>query len=282
MSIQQLQEKLDRHLAYLEQDKNNSHLLLSTGLLKAQILHHQQKITDAIMLLEQLFLEHQSSAEITGLLSLLHFDNQDAVKAESFSKKALALNSSNYEAQLVQILLKALQNNATLDEINNLIEIKPLDSRLWFVLGTTQMRHMNFPAAEQAFLQTTTLFPNFYDSWICAGWCHLLQNNLDKAILSYQQAINIEPETADGFAGLSLVHALQNNIIEAKKKLQISESLDSECFLAAVSRIIIANQSNPEEAAKQFNKTFPSVAPEINRILNLAMLTTCTDQKTMH
>ena len=45
MTIASLQEKLDRYMAYLVQDQTNPHLLLTTGLLNAHILHHQQQIS---------------------------------------------------------------------------------------------------------------------------------------------------------------------------------------------------------------------------------------------
>ena len=265
MITQQLQDKLNRHQTYLDQDPNNANLRLTVGLLKAQILHHQQKTNEAITLLEQL--DHKSSAEVSGLLALLHFDNQDALQAELFSNKALTLNPTHYEAQLVQMLLKALKNQATLDEINTLIQINPQDSRLWFALGSTHMRHLNIPAAEQAFSQATLIWPDFYDSWICTGWCHLLQDNLNKAEMAYKQAKNIDIETADGWAGLALVKALRNDMAEAEKQLQQSDALDPKCFLAEITRIILANQSNPDEAVKQFNQTFPEIAPEINKLL---------------
>lgn len=264
--INQLQEKLTRHQAYLNQDQNNPNLLLTVALLKAQILHHEQKINEAITLLEQL--DHPSSAEATGLLALLHFDNQDTLKAELYTKKTLTLNPTNYEAQLVQMLLKALKNQATLDEINALIHINPQDSRLWFALGSTQMRHLDITAAEQAFSQATQIWPDFYDAWICTGWCHLLQNNLDKAETAYKQAQNIDNQSADGWAGIALVNALRNNMAEAEIQLQQSDKLEPTCFLAEITRIILANQSNPDEAVKQFNRTFPEITPEINRIFN--------------
>ncbi len=280
--IIQLQEKLTRHLTYLEQDKTNPHLLLTVGILKAQILHHQQKLDDAITLLEQLLLENESSADIAGLLALLHVDNNNPIKADLFSKKALALSPGNYEGRLVQMLLRARLNDATLDEINALIEINPQDARLWFALGNTQMRHMNLPAAEQAFSQTIVIFPSFYESWISSAWCHLLQNNISKAEMAYQQAVKIDVDAADGWGGLALIGALQNNMAAAQEKLQKAELLDAQSFLAAVTRIIVANQSKPEEAGRQFNLAFPSVAAEISQVLAQAMLAVSTAEKTIH
>lgn len=270
MMIQQLQEKLQRHRNFLEQDPNNTNLLLTVGLLNAQLLHHQEKINEAIALLERLLFTHEFSADVAGLLALLYFDNHDTVNAELLSNKARTLNPDNYEGQLVHMLLRALKNEATVDEINALIEINPQDSRLWFALGTTQMRHMNVTAATQAFSQATQIWPDFYDSWICAGWCHLLQNNIEKADLAYQHAVSIDERAADGWGGLALICALRNDMATAHIRLQKTEQLDPTCFLAAITRIILANQSNPDDAAIQFNALFPDVASEIKRILSHA------------
>lgn len=263
MSAHLLQEKLDRYLVYLEQDTNNPHLLLTTGLLKAEILHHTHHLSEAIELLEALLLDYQSCAEITGLLSLLYFDNQNTVKAESYSKQTLLIDPTNYEAKLVRLLLQTLENNASADEINALIQKEPLDSRLWFILGSTQMRDMNIAAAEHAFMQATTIAPNFYDSWICSGWCYLLQNNLDKATHAYQQARHLDSEAAEGWGGSAIIHALQHQMPEAQRDLEKTESLDSTCFLAKITRLIMANHSSQEAAAAQFHLTFPDIASEM-------------------
>ena len=206
---------------------------------------------------------------MTGLLALLHFDNDDAEKADFFSKKALILNPAHYEAQLVRMLLRALHNKATIPEIEALIAINPQDSRLWFALGSKHMSTLNLPAAEHAFLQSTIIWPHFYHSWICTAWCHLLQNKIEEAHIAYQQAINIDSNAADGWGGLALIYALRHNMTEANIRLQTSDRLDPACFLASVTRIILANQSSPNNAAKEFNLAFPDIAPEINRILSM-------------
>ena len=239
MIIKSLQDKLSRHQTYLDQDPSNRTLRLTTGLLKAQILHHQQHISEAITLLEQLHFENESSAEVTGLLALLHFDNHDAVKAERFAN----LNPTQNEAQLVNTLLKAVKQEATLEEINTQLEINPQDSRLWFALGATHMHNLDIPAAEQAFSQATAIYPEFYDAWICFGWCHVLQNNMDKAFLAYQQAISINANAANGWSGQALISALRCNTPEAAKALQTVSELDPDCYIAKVTRVILTNQN---------------------------------------
>ena len=282
MNIQQLQAQLERYLVYLDQDQKNPHLLLNVSLLNAQILHHQQHIMDAIHLLEPLIFAHETNAELAGLLSLLYFDNHDIINAELFAQKAISLDPNVYNAKLVQLLLATLRKTVSLDDIQSLLKINAVDARLWFILGTTQMHQMNITAAEDAFVQATTLHPTFFDAWICAGWCQLLQNHLDKAHNSYQQAINIDTTSADGWAGVSLVRALQNNMSESNQYLQHADTLDPSCFLAAISRIIVANQSNPNIAAKQFNATFPDITEEIHRLLTEAILRIAPTSNVIH
>ena len=241
-------------------------------LLKAKILHHLHRHDDAITVLEQSMTHHESDADAAGLLALLYFDKSDAEKAELFTNKALALDPSNYQGQLVQILLKTRLNKITLAEIEQLLATNPQDGRLLFALGTTQMRHMNVSAAEQAFFQTSEIWPEFYENWISYGWCHLLQNNLDKAEQAYQQAVTIDANSADGWGGLALVSALNNHLPLAEQSLEKAQTLDSACFLAAITRIIVANQTDLKQAAKEFNKALPDVAGEVNQMLSKAPL----------
>lgn len=251
-------------------------------LLKAQILHHLQRQDEAIVLLEQLIIHNNSSAETAGLLALLYFDQNNIERAELLSNKALAINPENSEGQIVSVLLKAMRNEAQVTEIEYLLTSNPNECRLWFALGTTQMQHMNVTAAEKAFAIATQIWPNFYDSWISAGWCHLLQNNLDKAEAAYQQAVNIDADNADGWGGLALVSALRNNMDQANEWLEKTLILDAHCFLGSVTQIIIANQQDPKQAAKLFNSTFPEAGTEINWMLAEAIMATNTEDRVIH
>lgn len=280
MSIQDLQDKLQRHLAYLEQDQTNTNLLITVGLLQANILHHQHAVQEAITLLDDLALNHGLTGDIAGLLALLHLDNNDTEQAALFSHQALSLNPTNYQGQLVQLLLRTLKQDVTLAEIEALIAMNPNDCRLWFALGTTEMRLMNIIAAENAFIKASTLWPSFYDNWICLGWCQLLLNHLEKASAAYLQAVQLDAMGADGWGGLALVSALKNEPEKANEYLTKANSLDPDGFLLSVARIIFANQSSPELAMKQFNAAFPEIAPEINRIL--AILNADVNERVLH
>ena len=268
-------------LSTLNTPKNNQPPPLYT-LLTAKILHHLQRIEDAITLLEQLLIQHESEPEAAGLLALLHFDNHNEERAELFANLSLALSPNNYDGKLVSILLKTVRNEVTLAEIESLRSVNPEDGRLLYALGTTHMRHMNFPAAEQAFFQISQIWPFFYENWIRYGWCHLLQDNLEKAEWAYQQAVIIDEKNADGWGGLALASALRNHMIQSEKWLEKAHLFDSGCFLAAITRIILANHIDPEQACKQFNTSLPEIASEINTMLSRAIHALNANEKITH
>ncbi len=262
---------LQRHLLYLEQDKQNVNLLLKVSdcyrqiadfasaqgylhdakqyapnpqslvYLEARLLHHLQQTDQAIALLEQSLPHCSNNADAMGLLALLYFDNHDIEKAASTTSATLTLDPAHPNGQLVNLLLKSLRQEANPDEIECLLKSQPQESRLWFVLGTTQLRLMNCPAAEQAFNQTAEIHPQFYDNWICLGWCHLFQNNLDAAEAAYQQAIAIDADNADGPGGLAVVSALRNQVTEATFWLDKTEVNDPHGFSAIFTRMLLAN-----------------------------------------
>lgn len=246
--------------------------------LKAKIFHHLQRVDEAIAVLEQLFTNEEPDAETAGSLSLLHFENRNAQKAEFYANKALELNSENYHGLLVRILLKSMRNEVTVEEIEALQAINDNDCRLWFILGTTQMHAMNLPAAQEAFEKASKIEPDFYDNWISLGWCYLLQNNIEKAEKCYQQAVELADDLADGWGGMALIHALQNDTEESQQCLEKAQWLDAECFLSSIARIILANQTEPDMAGLELQKT----VPEIRTMVTEAIETLKSKSKTLH
>lgn len=268
--------KLQRHLTYLEQDSQNVNLLLSISdcywqmgdfssaqdylqaakkysanpheliHLEAKLLHQNQQLDEAIALLEKAIPYCDNNADALGLLALLYFDNNDELNAREITNKTLSLEPNHPNGLLVNLLLKSLHNEATPDEIESLLKLHPQESRLWFVLGTTQLRLMNCPEAEQAFTQVTQLDPEFYDSWICLGWCHQLQNNLEAAENAYQFAINLHNNRADGFEGLAVVKALQNKLSDATNLLSQTNQQDPESFFAKFTQMLLATTLDEE------------------------------------
>ncbi|MGQ3891460.1 tetratricopeptide repeat protein [Legionella sp. CNM-4043-24] len=262
-----LNQEHESALALLESLGNNSNLYES-DFLKARLYHCLKRPYEARLLLEDLFRRDASHADVCGLLALMSFDENNMDEAELFSRKCLEANPRHYEGRLVNLLLSVLKNEAGVREINDMLDERPGECRLWFALGMAEMQNLNMSNAAFAFKQTTTLWPQAYDCWISLAWCQLFQNDVDDAEHSYQQAMAADPEQAEALAGMALVYALRKNTAMANQWLMKSKAMGGNCFLAAITEIIMANEHSADLAADRLMKALPGLENQMDDLLN--------------
>lgn len=289
----QLEQQLQRHLDYLQQDPQNYHLLLTISedyrqlnqlelveqyyllsqVAKARHYQKQQESDKAMAILEDLYESNNDNAECNGLLALLYFDANQIERSLYFCQRALALNNQQLEAKIVRLLLKTLDNEASLSELRQQLDETPNECRLWFALGTVAMKELDYLAANDAFLKAIAIWPDFYEAWVYSGWCHLLQNNAQKAKAAWQQAIHLDTNKAEGWAGLALINALQGNTARAKQYLAQSREHDEQCFLISITEMILLNKHAPEKAAKLLQNLVPNLASQMDELCSQLNLT---------
>ncbi|KTD25826.1 tetratricopeptide repeat protein [Legionella maceachernii] len=239
--------------------------------LMVQLLQQQEKLDEAIQLLEFVLEQHGPIEQTLVLLAQLYLDNRDEISAENAAEQALIINPKNYEAQVITLLLRLMKEETSVREIKKLLDKNATDSRLWFALGTTYFRAIHLQKAEEAYLKAAELNPHFYDNWVSLGWCQLFLNKLDEAQYSYQEAIALYEENSEGWGGLALVHALRGNLTEAADLIAKAKALDPESFLGKIAQIIHLGHANPEQAERQFKKAFPQIAEQINAAMAMAL-----------
>ncbi|MDP3268701.1 MAG: hypothetical protein Q8M40_06570 [Legionella sp.] len=224
-------------------------------LLMSRICHRKNDLEQAASLAENVLANNENDAEALGLLSLIYLDlNEDELAAQT-SHRTLALDKNNYDAQIVSLMLRLETQDTSINEIEQLLEINPEDSRLWFALGATHMIEGNLTAAEQALIKTTEIHPEFYDALISLAWCQLLNNHLDKAHETYQNAITRVDELADAWAGLALIYVLTEDFIKAEQLITKANELNPDCFLTEIAETIYLTYKNPEKAKSHLLKT---------------------------
>lgn len=226
-----------------------------TWFLLARIFQQENNLEDAIYYLEKHTKEAPEDAEAMGFLSLLYFDNNNAPLAKEFSKKALNIDNSIYDARLTDILIRLMTQETEIDEIHQLLEVNPDDSRLWFALGSTYMIKGEFEPAAKYLENTLKIHPEFYDCHIALAWCQLLNDELSKAHETYQNAVALTDSLADGWGGLALIHALNADLEQAKQLINKAYSLNEDCFLTQMAEVIYLTHKNPTKAQQQLFNT---------------------------
>lgn len=238
-------------------------------LLMARIFHRQDSMDEAIGLVENILENNPNDAEALGLLSLLYFDLQEETQANETSIRALELNPDNYDAKLVNIMIKLMSQETTVEEIETLLKISPHDSRLWFALGTTYMAQGDFNAAEDILTKAIEIYPEFYDCYISLAWCQLLNDHMNEAQQSYQNAAKLADELADAWGGLALVHALNEDLPKAEQLINKANLLDPDCFLTDIAQSICFNYKNPAKAKKHLIQALKNHAMPVSEKLSL-------------
>lgn len=217
-------------------------------LLMARILHQQNAFAKAVSLLNQLLRTEPHHAEALGLLALLYLDTNNEPLAKQFSDKALAIDTTNYDAKLVNLMLRLTEQNTTVDEIKSLLTTHPKDSRLWFALGNTYMIEGHFVLAQNALEKALAIHPHFYDYYIALAWCLLFNDQVEEARQLYQKAITIEDNLAEAWAGLALIDSLKNNMEQSMQSIKKANSSNPHCFLTRIAHTIHLTQQHPQKA----------------------------------
>jgi tetratricopeptide (TPR) repeat protein len=263
---------------FISSDLNNAAKILSpiitdeqypeAKLLMARVFHGQNDLENAFIIINELLELEPDDAEALGLLTLLHFDMGENELAAQTAQHTLDLDPDNYDAQLIDIMLRLPIQDVDVEEIEYLMHINPNDCRLWFALGSMQMSQGTLDLAAQSFKKAIEIFPEFYDCHIALGWCFLLQDNLEEALNTYQLASELVSELADSWGGLALVYTLKEDFIKAEQFIQESRTRDSECFLAEIAESIYFNATNPQaKGGLVFNNDAVSISEKLAFII---------------
>ena len=222
----------------------------ATRILMARMMHAEGALEEAIRLLEERVPNYLDNAEVLGFLSLLYFDINNDESAHNLSQHALQLDPNNYDAQVIDIMLRLISQKTSIEEIQHLLQVNPKDSRLWFALGSTYMTQGEFPLAIEQFKNTLKIHSDFYDCYIALAWSQLLNDELHEAHETYQNAISLVDDIADGWGGLAVIYALNADLEKADQLINKAKTLDEECFLAQIAEVIYLNHKNPQHAKK--------------------------------
>lgn len=249
---------------------NDEEYVPAARLLMVRMKHYEGALEEAIQLLKTIP-DYSTNSEALGLLALLHLDINHEDLARTLSEAALKLEPTNYDAQLVDIMLRLITQETNVAEIQDLLQRNQHDSRLNFALGSTYMMQGEFAQAITYFKNTLTIHPEFYDCHIAMAWCQLLTDDLHAAHETYQNAVALADELADGWGGLALIYALNNDLEPAEQLIHKAKMLDDECFLAQIAETIYLTHKNPEQAQQHLVDTLSNANTPVSEQLAVIM-----------
>lgn len=238
-------------------------------LLMSRILHKQDSLEESISLVEHVLEHNPADAEALGFLSLLYFDLNEEELARQTSMQALDINPDNYDARLVDMMIRLMTQETSIEEIQSLLQVNPQDSRLWFALGNTYMTQGDLDSAELTLQKAIEIYPEFYDCYIALAWCQLLNDEINKAHKTYQNAVELVDELADAWGGLALVYTLTGDYNQAQQFINKANELSPGCFLTEIAESIYFNYNNPTKAKEHLVNALRNTDASVSKKLAL-------------
>lgn len=225
---------------------------IAIHLLKARIWHQQQRLVEALALLDGTPGEDRE-AERRGLRALLLLDHGQAAEASLEAEQALALDPAQYEACLVNgtLALWARQTDVAISQFQPLVARQPTAGRALLGLGEGLMLRGDIPAALGVLERAASHMSGHIGTWHALAWCQLLLGNLDGAQASFDRAFALDRAFGETHGGRALVHALRGEKALAGEAIKRALRLDPQGRSARYAQSVLLLDEGRESEAQQ-------------------------------
>lgn len=222
------------------------------ALLKARILHRQQKVDAALEALARIDVDRCSrAAEVEGLRALLWLDAGDLAQAGACADKALGVDPDQHEAGIVRgtLALWSQQLDESAVVLERVVALHPESGRAWLGLGQVQMLRGNVPVARVWLERSVRTMPDHIGTWHALAWCQLLEGDLAGAKHSFDKAFALDRTFGETHGGFALVYALRGERKEAEESIKRAMRLDSQGRSARYAQsILLLDEGRTDEA----------------------------------
>ena len=240
-------------LAQLDEIKDETEQMPEVALLRARVLHHLGDLQQAITSAEHYISVNPGSAETSGVLALLNYDEGHNDIAKKWAEQTLAANDSNLEAL---ITLGSIAIDGQVEEEANkyfesAVEKHPTSGRAWSGMGLADMLGMDLDKAITDLTKAVKYMPNHIGTWHGLAWCQLIKDDIAGAKKSLQASMEIDHNFGESHGGLAVIDVLEGNLEDAKIKVKKALRLDPSSFSGRFAQSLLLDRSGDAEKAKK-------------------------------
>lgn len=213
-------------------------------LLKARALHHLERMAEGVETLQQHIDDQPDDVESLGVLSIMHWDNDDTDNAEAVAYKTLELQPENDDAHVTlgSIALEQQDPDGALEHFSGVVSRRPNNGRAWSGLAYAEMLNLNLDAAKAHFESAVQYMPNHIGTWHGLGWIQILQDDLDGAEESFKKSLELDRSFGETHGGLAVIAALRDQLDIASTSAKKAVRLDKETFAGRFARTLVASK----------------------------------------
>lgn len=235
---------------------NNQHhfQLLPATLIRS--LHHLGEIDEAIEIAKSHLENHPEDDTVSGMLSLLYFDNDDFSNAQTAAEHALKLSPNNLDA-LVSAAGSYI-GDEKIDEasevLNRALTLEPNNGRVLAKIGLIDMLNQDLSTAEVNMQKALKAMPEHIGSWHVLGWIQILQQKINEAEFTFNHALSLDRTFGESHGGLAVIEAIKGNWAKADEYSKVAKKLDGAVMSTYYVAILkLRAEGKSEDAAKLTN-----------------------------
>lgn len=216
--------------------------------LKVQLLHHLQKLDDALAVGAKLLELYPDDQPLLGALAVVALDAGRTDLAELYA--ARAPKTPEGLSTIGALKLGEHLPEQSIQLFDQALQINPNSGRSWLGKGLAAMAQGNPAVAVADLDRGAMLLKSHLGSWVAAGWAHFINNDLASARNRFETSMALDARFAENHGGLAVIDLAEGNIESAKKRADRALRLDPRCFSGALARsLLLAQAGNPEASA---------------------------------
>ncbi len=239
--------------------------------LKIQMLHHLQRMGDALACGERYAALYPKDQALFGSLSVLALDADRADLAEQYARSA----SSSPEglSTLGSLLLGNGKVEESLGYFASALKLNPNSGRSWLGTGLAGLSQGNIAQAAADLDRAASLLKTHLGSWIAAGWAHFINKDLRTARTRFETAMALDARFSESHGGLAVLDISEGHIDSAKKRTERALRLDPACFAGALAKsMLLAADGNMDASAAIRDKALTTPISEDGLTIAEAMI----------
>jgi tetratricopeptide (TPR) repeat protein len=215
--------------------------------LKIQMLHHLEKLKDALACGEILAERYPDNEPLMAALANVAIDAEKPDLALVYAKRA----GTEGQAALGILALGEQNVVASLPLFEEALRADPRNARALVGKGLSLLSSGDAPGGTAALDRGAELFRTHIGSWVAAGWAYFITRDYAAARERFERAMALDPNFAETHGGIAVLNVMDQRWDDAARESDIALRLDKNCFGAALAKsLLLEHRGHPKMAEK--------------------------------
>lgn len=220
--------------------------------LHGRVLHHLERIEEALDLLHRACANGSARADSRGLLALLQYENGDNPNALQTALETLADDSDQLDALVACASAHFEQGNIQASRKTWLytVETHSTCGRAWSGLAELEFHELEFGNAEKHLKTAVTYMPNHIGTWHLLAWIYILSHDCPNARKALEAAYSLDRNFGETHGGFAVLDAMEGNDEKARLNIRRAVRLNPQVLSVEIAKIVLLEKAGKSADAQ--------------------------------